>query len=55
VLKETVTALYKSLVKLHLKYYIQVWNPYLTKDIKLIEGVQRWATKLLKIYSMMNG
>jgi len=46
--KETVMPLYKSLVRLHLEYCCQVWSPYLSKDINLIEGVQRRATKLIK-------
>ena len=46
--KETVMALYKSLVKPHLEYWTSVWNPHLDKDIKLLEGVQRPATKLVE-------
>ena len=46
--KETVMPLYKSLVRLHLEYCCQVWSPYLSKDINLIEGVQRRAAKLIK-------
>jgi len=46
--KETVMVLYKSVVRPHLEYCIQVWSPYLVKDIKLIEDVQRRATKLMQ-------
>ena len=46
--KDTVMPLYKSLVRPHLEYCCQVWSPYLSKDINLIEGVQRKAAKLIK-------
>jgi len=38
--KKTIMELYKSLVKPHLEYCIQVWNSYLTQDIKLIGVLQ---------------
>ena len=37
--------LYKGLIKRHLKYANQTWNPHLTKYKILIENIQRRATK----------
>jgi len=46
--KETMLALYKSLVRPHLEY------PYLVKDIKLVESVQRRATKMVQGIQHLN-
>ena len=39
--------LYLSLVRPHMEYACQVWDPYLVKDKKAIEGVQKFALKVV--------
>lgn len=45
--KETITTLYKSMVRPHLEYGNAIWGPCYMGDLKLVEGVQRRATKLI--------
>ena len=39
--------LYISLARPHLGYASIIWNPYLLKDIRALEAVQRCATKVV--------
>ena len=43
---EMLIHLYKALVRPHVEYASCVWSPFKIRDIKLIEGVQRRATRL---------
>lgn len=45
--KDIISKLYKQLVRPLLEYAVQSWNPYLQKDIVMIEKVQRRATKII--------
>jgi hypothetical protein len=47
--------MYISLVRPHLEYAVQVWNPYLAKDIELIDKVHRRAIKIPTIMKAHRG
>ncbi len=40
--------LYGTFIRPHLEYSFHAWRPWLTKDIKLLEDVQRLSTKPVK-------
>jgi hypothetical protein len=46
--QEIFQILYSVLVRPHLEYAVQVWNPYLIGEKEKIEKVQRRATKIVK-------
>ena len=48
--KDSIVRLYKMIVRPHLEYAVQAWNPYLAKDISLLEGVQRRATRMISSF-----
>ena len=45
--KSLIIPLYKAIVRPHLEYCIQAWNPHLRKHIYMLEKMQRMATKLI--------
>ena len=46
--KECFTLTYRTFIRPHLQYTIQVWSPYKKRNIDCLEKVQRRGTKLVK-------
>ena len=45
--QDSLKQLYLSLVRSHMEYACQVWDPHLAKDKKAIEDVQKFALKMI--------
>ena len=45
--KKFIIPLYNAIVRPHLEYCIQAWNPHLRKDVDMLDKIQRKATKLI--------
>ena len=52
--EDTMLTLYKAYVRSHLEYCCQLWNPFLIKDISLIESVQQAFTKRIRNLENLN-
>ena len=46
--RQVTVPIYSVLVRSHLQYCIQAWDPQYRKDVELLEWVQRRATEMIR-------
>ena len=51
--KKLFVFLYTTYVRPHLEYCVSIWNPYLVRDLDVLERIQKRATKLIKGYEKL--